>query len=73
MPSRSGVSARLKQSDLNQRTTLNGYAVHQAKIAVIIIEGIMPRGPIVPKDDRARLPNKAGGEGRVDCVLVEVT
>src|SRR5579862_908807 len=46
-------------------------AVHDAALAVIIVERVMLHAAIVPERDRAPLPAEAAGEFRLDRVLVE--
>ena len=45
-----------------QALSLDGNAVHQLAFAVVVVEGPMPRCPIVPKGNRSGLPFKTIGE-----------
>ena len=51
-------SARLSR----QALSLDGNAVHQAAFAVVVVEGPMPRRPIIPKDNRPGPPFKSIGK-----------
>lgn len=51
-------SARLSR----QALSLDGNAVHQAAFAVVVVEGPMPRCPIIPKGNRSGLPFKTIGK-----------
>ena len=45
-----------------QALSLDGNAVHQAAFAVVVVEGPMPRCPIIPKGNRSGLPFKTTGK-----------
>ena len=45
-----------------QALSLDGDAVHQAAFAVVVVEGPMPRCPIIPKGNRSGLPFKSIGK-----------
>ena len=45
-----------------QALSLDGNAVHQAAFAVVVVEGPMPRCPIIPKGNRSGLPFKTIGK-----------
>src|SRR5260370_28764759 len=47
-------------------------AVHDAPVAVIIVDRIVLRAAIVPQRDRARLPTKAAGEFRARRSLEQI-
>lgn len=50
---------------------IKGDAVHQAALAVIIVERIVPSRPVVPEGDRAFPPCEAGLELGPRRVLVK--
>ena len=45
-----------------ERHAFKGDAVHNALLAMVVIDGVMPGGPVVPESDGAGLPVKAAGE-----------
>jgi hypothetical protein len=52
----------------SQRHALDGDAVHQAALALIVVERIVPGRAIVPERDRAFLPRKrVWNSGRAAC------
>ena len=51
-------SARLSR----QALSLDGNAVHQSAFTVVVVEGPMPRCPIIPKGNRSGLPFKSIGK-----------
>ena len=45
-----------------ERHALKGNAVHDALLAMVVVESVVPGGPVVPEGNGARLPLKATGE-----------
>src|SRR5262249_16873015 len=50
---------------------LDGRAVHQAALAIIVVDGVVHRAAVVPHREVALAPAQPAGEFRLDGVLVE--
>jgi len=55
-----------------ERHAIDGDAVHQAALALIVVERIVPGRAVVPERDGALLPAKARLEFRPRCMLAEI-